>query len=105
MKKPESGVTPTWLGKFPDEKWLKVFPCLCEYLADETWEDGTGRELSTLTIKSQEGHVLAVLNDVAMRRSLYVAGESVEQAVKALERSLGSPGADWRPWGGARKKK
>jgi hypothetical protein len=95
---------PGGLPVFPDEAWLKKLPTICEYLADDAWDDGSPRELSTVSIKCVEGRVVAVLNDPEERRSLYVSGESVMKAMESLERALGSPQADWRRWQGSGKK-
>lgn len=105
MKRPDAGSATSAPGEFPDKSWRESYPNLCGYLCDDKWEDGKDRDLSTVTIKFQEGHVLAVLNDVDVRRSLYVTGDTVTQAIKALEKQLGAPGADWRSWGGNKKKK
>jgi len=90
---------------FPDETWVKGLPLLCEYLSLGAFEDGTPRELSTVTIRYQDGLVLASLSDHEERAGLYRTGESVQLALKALEKALSGGTADWRPWGGSKKPK
>ncbi len=92
---------------FPDEDWVKRFPLLCSYLADVLYDDGTLREASTLSIKHQDGLVLASLSDVDLERGLYRVGPCVRDALVAIEKALASPAADWRPWkkGGSKKGK
>jgi hypothetical protein len=107
MKRPDPATAeaPGGPAQFPDDRWVKSMPLLCEYLASDAWDDGKPREQSTVSIKCQDGRVLAVLNDLEMRRSLYVSAETVEGALKALEKHLGSSLADWRAWKGPARKK
>lgn len=90
---------------FPDAKWSGSLVRVCEYLTHGVYEDGTPRDLSTVAIKYQDGGVCVALNDPDTRASLYVWGETVEKALKALEARLGDANADWRPWGGGKKQK
>lgn len=92
-------------GVFADQKWREKYPTVCQYLADDVWEDGKPREVSKIAVTSQDGLVLVMLNDGELRRSLYVTGDTVEKALAALERQLIAAGADWRAWGGNKKKK
>jgi hypothetical protein len=70
------------------------------------YEDGTKRELATLTVKEQEGQVLVVLNDKDTSASAYVTGSDVLAALRSLEKALVGGNADWRRWKvGAFKKK
>lgn len=85
--------------------WCKRLPALSEYLCSDSWDDDSPRELSTLTLKVQDGGFLAVMNDLALRRSCYYWGGTVEDALKALEKALGGTGADWRAWSHKGKKK
>lgn len=91
---------------WPDEKWAKGLPILCEYLSHSAYEDGSPRERSKLSIFSQDGLVGVALNDPEEHASLYRTGESVEKALQALEKALGASQADWRRWnvGKSRKK-
>jgi len=104
MKKPET-IAKATQGGFPDAAFAKTHPTIAEYLSDDQWEDGTPRELSTLQIKTQDGLVLAVLQDHALSRGLYVVGETVTAALKALEKHASEPTADWRTWKAFRGKK
>lgn len=83
---------------FLASKWAQAHPTVAEYLTQSQWEDGSARELSTISLKVQDGGILAVLNDVDSRKSLYIFGGTVEAALKALEAALARPGADWRAW-------
>lgn len=96
----ESGNLP-----FPDENLVKTCPLLAAHLADEFWDDGTGREPSTLTIRCEDGRINAALNDREERSSLYVTADSIPLACKALEKQLGLSNADWRRWSGDKKKR
>lgn len=105
MKRPDNADRVLGPNDFPDDKWRKLFPTIVEYMSCEKWEDGKARAISTVQLKLQDGRILASLSDHDLQRGLYVAGEHVEAALKALERALTSDNADWRYWGGGKKKK
>ena len=90
---------------FPDATWAKSMPHVCEYLHDDRWEDGKPREVSTIVIKEEDGRVVVALNDKDLSRSLYRSGETVAEALKALEKALATQSADWRKWFSGPKKK
>ena len=104
MKRPEATQVARD-GMFPDGKWAQALPTIAEYLSSEAWDDGSSRERSSLSIKVQDGCILAVLQDHEFGRGLYVVGATVDAALKSLEKALQSPSADWRVWKSAKKKK
>lgn len=104
MRRPDEVPSTQPRGKWPDEGWAKKYPLLCEHIGDDSWEDGTPREASTLGVKGEDGRVVVSLNDREAKRSLYRSGESVQEALLALEKALGGTGADWRSWNGGRGK-
>ena len=105
MKRPEAAPTHNGEpGVMPDTKFAERYPLLSAHLADDRWEDGKDREVSTIVYKVEDGHIVAALNDREARASLYRTGDTLEAATKALEKALGASGADWRPWGGNKKK-
>jgi len=92
-------------GVWPDESFSKGHPLIVEYMTQDKWPDGKRRELSSVSIKFQDGMVLGTLSDHATSRSLFRTAVTVLGAFKALEKALGSPDADWRPWRGSKGKK
>lgn len=90
---------------WPDEAWAKKHPQLVIWLSDDRWDDGTTRELSSLSLKYQEGMVLASLNDQDGKRTLYKAAGSVAEAIQAIEKALQTGNAEWRSWNHRTKKK
>lgn len=79
-------------------------PLLVQHLSDVLWDDGKPRTPSTLTVFVEDGRVKLALNDREASASLYVAGDSLKQALGSLEKALGGPGRpDWRAWKGKRK--
>jgi hypothetical protein len=96
----ESAVGDTWA---PSGGIFAKLPILWEYLQAEAYEDGTKRQPSALSV-FVEGRVCKVaLNDKDVQRSLYASGDTVEEALKALERFLALPKPDWRRWAGKKK--
>jgi hypothetical protein len=83
---------------FADEKWAKDFPFVVEMLVAVRYDDGTVRVPSQLTIKEQDGQILASLSDKDLERGLYRVSSTVLGAVRALEKAIAENSADWRPW-------
>ncbi len=104
MKRPNEKPTTRPPGTWPDESWIEKYPILCEWLGDTTWDDGKPREPSQLGLKCEDGRIVLSVNDKEMKQSLYRSGESVDEALGAIEKALIDPGADWRPWYGQKKK-
>lgn len=100
MKKPEKSVKGRSSKSWPDGAWLDMYPCLVEHISDETWEDGSPREVSTLVIRGQDGRVLGALNDRETKCSLYRSGDTVGEVLEALEKVLEDGIGDWRSWSG-----
>jgi len=86
-------------------KTLEGFPTIWEYLTAMTFEDGSERQTSSLSVFVEDGVVKVALNDRAEQRSAYVTGDDLRAALKALEGQLGGAGADWRAWKVKGKKK
>lgn len=107
MQRPSTTAAAASGSEWPDEKWKKETPILTEFLSAALYDDGTVRELSQLTVKLQDGQVLACLQDKDLRRGLYRVSSTVAGALKAIEKALAESSADWRPWkddrGGKRK--
>lgn len=102
MKKPEDR-KPSKNGKYardksPDADMETRWPNLCEYLLTDLYDDGSSRERSSLTIKVQEGRILAMVNDPTVTRTLYRVGDSLPEALNALEEALAKDRPDWRVW-------
>lgn len=99
MKKPDAATSAAGTsGPFPDADWVKRFPMVCEYLSAAAFDDGTPRQLSSLTLREQDGMVLASISDMELSRGLYRTGATVRDALAALEKALETMTADWRPW-------
>jgi hypothetical protein len=101
MKKPESEATRTPGGVTPfDDVWLGTYPTIGEYLSTDSWDDGSVREPSSLSISLRDGQTLLALNDKSMRRSIYTQADTLEDALGLLEAALAGGKCTWRPWGG-----
>jgi len=88
-----------------DPSMEKKFPRVWEYMTLLHFDDGTARDLSKLSIFVENGKVKCALNDPAERASLYVAADTLEGALKALEATLGQENPEWRAWNHSTKKK
>jgi len=106
MRKPDAVTGPAKSSStIPEsEKWLVKFPTVCEYLSTTSWEDGTPREASALSVSVQDGCILIALNDKDLKQSLYTSAESLLEALKLMEGALSSNVGQWRPWKAGKKK-
>lgn len=92
-------------GGWPDAGFKAKCPVLTAFLEDDKWDDGKPRELSSLSLKLQDGLVLGVLNDQDGRRSLYRAAQTVAEVLQKLDESASDPESDWRAWNNKTRKK
>lgn len=102
--RPQSEVAAAEAAWLPSQGVLAKCPGLVEYLSLGRYEDGTPRQPSTITVFIESGRVKLSLNDRDVERSAYVTGEGLEDALKTMERHLVEGKADWRSWGGKKKR-
>lgn len=95
----DSGAAPCLDGEFASS-----FPLVCEYLTQRRYDDGTERELSSLTFFYEDTPKVS-LADKDARRSVYVSGADWYEALKTLERALRAGAIEWRAWKERGKKK
>lgn len=88
----------------PDETWNKRYPTLTRYLVDVSWEDGSAREPSALSITIRDGVVQLACNDKDLKQSLYTSAGSVAEALTLMEKALAAGVDAWRPWKGGKRK-
>lgn len=84
---------------------LASCPLLLEHLVADTYEDGSARERSALSLFVDGSTMKVALNDRDSRCSLYVAGDTLEACLKLVEGVLERGGGDWRSWSKGGKKK
>ena len=77
---------------------------LRDYLTNPKYDDGTPRELATITL-FWEGQPKAALNDRDYKRSLYVSSDTWAGCLANLEDCLANNDGEWRAWGGGKKRK
>lgn len=83
-------------GYASDPKWAKDFPAIHEYLTVAPGDSGNAAKTATLTIFSEAGMFKICLNDRAEGYSAFASGETVTEALEALEGQLSSGNTDWR---------
>lgn len=83
---------------------LLGLPLIAEAVADAAWDDGTPRDVYTLTLSWAMGSPQVSLNDKEEGRSISSSGKTIEEALHALEGLLGTPHRPWRYWKGAKKR-
>lgn len=105
MKKPEQvRPNPTAGEGWSDTTFASKYPHVTEYLTHTTYDDGSARETSNLSVSCQDGWVGLGLNDKDLKQSTYTRAETLQEALKLLETALKAGTVTWRPWGGRRKK-
>lgn len=104
MKKINSdkqGKTKKWVT--PDDNWSQTYPQISQWTGDAYWDDGTSREVCTLTIRGGSGIASVSLNDKTENQSVTSSGATVHEALAALEAVLTSGSIPWRVWAGKRR--
>jgi len=106
MKRPDAvtSVSSPTGNPLEADKWLGKFEQVSEYLVTTTWEDGTPREPSALSVSVSDGMLLLALNDKDLKQSIYTSAETLQDALKLLEDALRTSRASWRPWKQGKRK-
>jgi hypothetical protein len=73
-----------------------ALPSLWDFLTDPVFTDGSVRERPTLLLFVEGARWKGCLMDRAEGAKVFVAGESVEEVLKALEKGLAAQSLDWR---------
>ena len=79
-----------------DEEWATLYPMLTAHLTQAKWPDGSGRQLSTLSLFADGGVVKCVLKDRDAGLCLWAACPTFSGLFGVLEALLCDPGAEWR---------
>jgi len=97
IKRRGSGQMEGSAGVVQQTTWIMEHKLIWEYLTSVTFEDGTPREPSTITIMrgDLEG-IKMVMNDRAENLSLWVTGVDVEDGLCQMELLLGTTSPPWR---------
>lgn len=100
MKNPNVKATPdNPAERAPPCDELSDLPNLWDHMTAVSYDDGSPREVSTLTVFVEGRIVKVCLNDRAVSRSLFTSGASIKECLESVEKALRSDaGADWRPW-------
>jgi len=79
-----------------NEKDLKAYPEILNWLCDDTWADGTARTRSSILFFVQDGAIKGCLMNKDDEMSLWAGGDSFAGFLACLEGRLKDPKADWR---------
>lgn len=79
-----------------DPALSKKYPMLAAHLTQATWEDGSPRQVSTMSIFTGDGAWKACLRDRERGLCLWVAATAFERLPGALETALGDENTVWR---------
>jgi len=91
--------------KAPLEPVLKERPHVAQLLTDAWWDDGTPREVCTLTVRVGLEQTQLNVNDAENEQSITTTAETLDAALTLLEDALASGRNLWRKWGNFKKKK
>lgn len=83
-------------GKPSGEGLAQSYPTLWAYMTDDMWEDGKPRARSTFLVFCDGSEVKLWLNDKALKRTAWFAGESLLHALEGLEEALQTDTLSWR---------
>lgn len=99
-KKPDHAALVTQAVAAQGPGALAVCPCLWEYLTLDRWEGGGKRQTASLSFFVDDGNLKLCINDRALQRSAFLAVDTLESGLLALEAKLVEDGLDWRGWKG-----
>lgn len=77
--------------------FAKSCPTLFEFLSAESYEDGTSRQLPTITVFVSPSGFQACLNDRDQSQACFVTSGTLEGLWAALEKGLADDTLAWRP--------
>jgi len=91
------------VGQFAarDATMEEYFPALCEYLTATVVGETSQRRTATLLLFAEDGLFKVALNDRQEAMSAWASGQTVQEALEALEASLQAGEASWRRSAGA----
>lgn len=87
-----------------DQGLEREHPAIHEYLTVKRFDDGTERQTATLLVFCEGGQFKICLSDRDTSQTLWASGETLTDALEALEASLQSPSPQWRTSAGKRQK-
>jgi len=87
-----------------DQRFAEEYPTIVEYLSTTRYEDGSERLPSALSIFMEDGLMKVACNDKDVKRSLYASGQTLSEALAALDAALASPSPAWRAWNAGKRK-
>lgn len=95
-----------------DKKWAKPAepilakcPLVSQLLTDAWWDDGTAREVCTMTVRVGIDTTQINVNDAANEQSITTTAGSLMEALELLEDALAAGRNLWRKWGNFKKRK
>jgi len=97
LKKPSADDTGKKMtGPKKPAQFAAAFPVLADYLFESQWEDGSPRQTATMTMMSGPASGFKmVVNDRAMKRSLWVLAESIDDLLASAELLLADEDTPW----------
>jgi len=96
LKKAEKPRVDGVAASVADPALAKRCPMLAAHLTQASWEDGTPRQVSTLSIFTGDGAWKACLRDRENGLCLWVAATAFDRLPGALETALGDENTVWR---------
>lgn len=74
----------------------RLYPTLAAWMTQEQWEDRTPRRTTTLLFFVERGQLKCCLHDRDAGRSAFLTGDTVEELLGEVERSLAADVVEWR---------
>jgi hypothetical protein len=99
MKKPsKSNAVGNSANRSADVEFRTQYPHVTEYLENTTYDDGSPRQPSALSLFVEDGNCKVALNDKDCQQSLYVTAQTFTECLCLLEECLATNRVVWRPW-------
>lgn len=101
----QKGVVSSSASGLCDESFKKKYPDLWDWLASETYGDGTKRLLGKMAVKVQDGKFLGTLSDEDAQACTFVSAATFELVLKCLNAAVTDDTARWVSYNRTKTKK
>jgi len=91
--------------KPPAEPLLAKRPHIAALLTDPWWDDGTPREVCTMTVRVGADSTQININDIPNEQTISTTADTLEDALDTLEDALAAGKNPWRKWKTTGKRK
>ena len=103
QRPPKSPVDNTAPIDCSDLTWQQRYPAISEYMLSVTWDDGSPRKPSSLSIRFGSDGVVVSLQDQELKQGAYTTAETVDEALTLLNDAIAAGKCRWLRWNSGKR--